>query len=160
MRYPAGYGAAAPWRGDNGKDNRGRNKPLLPGTSMPAHEPLPLVFIYQPAPGPTQDGRARSKEWILEFAPSYPTEIDPLTGWTGSRDPFAHIRLRFPDQNSAIAFAERQGWPYEVRDPPVRRFQPKSYADRFRYDLANAIARAQLAWDGEVSIADLGLVAR
>jgi hypothetical protein len=65
-----------------------------------------------------------------------------------------------PDQNNAIAFAERQGWLYEVRDPPVRRFQPKSYADRFRYDLANAISRAQLARDGEVSVADLGLAAR
>jgi hypothetical protein len=127
---------------------------------MLAHEPLPLAYIYQPAPRPTQYGRARSKEWILEFAPLYPTEIDPLMGWTGSRDPFAHIRLRFPDQESAIAFAERQGWPYEARDPPVRRFEPKSYADNFRYDLANAISRAQRAWDGEVSTTDLGAQTR
>ena len=148
------------WYRDDWAENRSRNEPLLPGTSMAAHGPLPVAYIYQPAPRPTQYGRARSKEWVLEFAPLYPMEIDPLMGWTGSRDPFAHIRMRFPDQESAIAFAERQGWPYEVRDPPVRRFEPKSYADNFRYDLADAIFRTQRSWDGEVSPGDPGLAAR
>jgi hypothetical protein len=133
-------------------DNLSRNPPRLPGTSMPARRELPLAYIHQPAPSPTQSGRAR-KEWVVEFEPMDPPEIDPLTGWIGSQDPFPHIRLRFPDQQSAIEFAERQGWRYEVRDPPVRRFRPKSYADNFRYDLADAIARVQQRWDGSLSIA-------
>jgi ETC complex I subunit conserved region len=73
-------------------------------------------------------------------------------GWIGSRDPFPHIRLRFPDRQSAIEFAKRQGWPYVVQNPPVRRFRPKSYADNFRYDMADAIARAERPWDGQLSI--------
>jgi hypothetical protein len=134
-------------------DNRGRNRPRLPGTSTPARWKLPLAYIYQPAPSPTQSRRARN-EWVLQFEPTEPPEIDPLTGWIGSRDPFPHIQLRFPDQESAIELAERQGWRYEVREPPVRRFRPKSHADNFRYDLADAIARARQGWDGSVSIAD------
>jgi hypothetical protein len=63
-------------------------------------------------------------------------------GWTGDDDPFAQIRLNFPDLQSAVAFAERHGWPYRVEDPPPQRTHLLSYADRFRYDLANAIRRA------------------
>ena len=135
-------------------DNQGRSIPLLPGTSLPARRELPLAYVYQPAPSPTQSGQARTREWLLEFEPSSPPEIEPLMGWTASRDPFAHIRLRFPDRQSAIEFAERQGWPYVVRDPPPRSFRPKSYADNFRYDLADAITRAGRRWDGQVSVDD------
>jgi hypothetical protein len=133
-------------------DNRSRAAPLLPGTSLPARRDLPLAYIYQPAPAPTQSGRARTREWLLEFEPASPPEIEPLMGWTASRDPFPHIRLRFPDRQSAIEFAERRGWPYVVQDPPPRRFRPKSYADNFRYNLADAITRAERPWDGEVSV--------
>jgi hypothetical protein len=75
-------------------------------------------------------------------------------GWTASRDPFGHIRLSFPDPQSAIEFAERQGWRYELRDPPGRRFRPKSYADNFRYELADTIARVRPPWDGSMLITD------
>jgi ETC complex I subunit conserved region len=132
-------------------DGQGRSEPQLPGTSMPARAQLPLAYIYQPAPSPTQSGRGR-EEWVLEFEPSSPPEIEPLMGWISSRDPFAHIRLRFPDRQSAIEFAERQGWPYVVQNPPLRRFRPREYADNFRYDLAHAIARAERPWDGQLSI--------
>jgi hypothetical protein len=122
---------------------------------MPAPGQLPLAYIYQPAPSPTQSAPGR-KEWVLEFEPSSPPEIEPLMGWIASRDPFAHLRLRFPDQQSAIEFAEKQGWPYVVQNPPVRRFRPRSYADNFRYDMADAITRAGRPWDGKMSIADRG----
>jgi hypothetical protein len=75
-------------------------------------------------------------------------------GWISSRDPFAHIRLRFPDRQSAIEFAGEQGWPNVVQNPPVRRIRPKSYADSFRYDLGDVIARAARPWDGNMSITE------
>jgi ETC complex I subunit conserved region len=88
---------------------------------------IPVAYIYQPARSPMQSGLARLHEWVLEFAPWSAAEIEPLMGWTSSRDPFASIpRLRFPDRESAIAFAERHGWHYLARDPPIRRFRPKS----------------------------------
>jgi hypothetical protein len=138
-------------RSDDWRDNQSRNEPRLPGTSAPARQPLPLAYIHQPAPSPMQSGRG-GREWVLEFEPSSPPEIEPLMGWISSRDPFAHIRLRFPDRQSAIEFAERQGWPYVMQNPPLRRFRPREYADNFRYDLAHAIARAEQPWDGQLSI--------
>jgi hypothetical protein len=135
------------------RDNQSRTIPRLPGTSIPAPGQLPLAYIYQPAPSPTQSAPVR-KEWVLEFERSSPPEIDPLMGWIGSRDPFPHIRLRFPDRQSAIEFAERQGWPYLVQNPQVRRFQPREYADNFRYELGDAIARTERPWDGKVAITE------
>jgi ETC complex I subunit conserved region len=37
-------------------------------------------------------------------------------GWTGSADPMAHFRLMFSNREAAVAYAERQGLAYEVRD--------------------------------------------
>ena len=133
------------------RDNQNRSIPRLPGTSLPAPGQLPLAYIYQPAPSPTQSAPGR-REWVLEFEPSSSPEIEPLMGWVGSRDPFAHIRLRFPDRQSAIEFAEKQGWPYVVQSPPLRRFRPREYADNFKYELGDAIARAERPWDGQLSI--------
>lgn len=136
-------------------DNQRRGIPRLPGTSMPAIGELPLVYIYRPAPSATQGGAARSQDWVLEFSRWAAAEIEPLMGWAGSRDPLASaLRLRFPNRESAIAFAEQQGWTYLVRDPPMRRFRPKSYADNFKYELSDALLRAQRRWGDTVSITD------
>jgi hypothetical protein len=129
----------------------------LPGSSMPAQRSVPVARIYQPAPSPMQCAPFGRREWVLEFAPASPRDIEPLMGWTSGQDPFAAVtQLRFRDLQSAIDFAERQGWHYLVREPPVRRFKPKSYADNFRYDLASALTRAQRPWDGGMSIAGTG----
>jgi len=120
---------------------------------MPAYRPVPVAHIYQPARSPMQGGLARRNEWVLEFEPWARSDREPLMGWRTSEDPFASIqRLRFPDRQSAIAFAERQGWHYVAHDPPARRIHPKSYADNFRYDLAEAILRSQQAQDAGARI--------
>jgi hypothetical protein len=62
-------------------------------------------------------------------------------GWTESVDPFAAVPLHFPDLQSAIAFAERQGWRYQVRDSAVGAYrQARASA---RYDASGALARVQ-----------------
>jgi hypothetical protein len=43
-----------------------------------------------------------------------------------------HVKL-FPDKESAVAFAARQGWPYAVFEPHKPKARPKSYADNFRW---------------------------
>ena len=37
-------------------------------------------------------------------------------GWTTTSDPYRPIRLRFPNYESAINYAEQNNWPYIVRD--------------------------------------------
>jgi hypothetical protein len=61
-------------------------------------------------------GRAGTRRWILEFEPQSAPFIEPLMGWIGSTDPMAQVRLAFPTREAAVAYAQRQGLNYEVRD--------------------------------------------
>lgn len=118
-------------------------RPVLPGGGTPADPwSIPLVRIHQPGRSVTQSAPGRG-EWVLDFAPSARPPMDPLTGWTGGEDPLAHLRLRFPDRGSAVAFAERHGWRYEVTEPPPRRARYRTYAEQLRTDLSGAIRRVE-----------------
>jgi hypothetical protein len=74
------------------------------------------VVIYQPAKSAMTSGRAATKRWLLEYEPQSAPFIEPLMGWTGSADPMAQMRLTFPSREAAVAYAERQGLDYEVRE--------------------------------------------
>ena len=45
-----------------------------------------VARIYKPAKTAMQSGVARTKRWILEYAPENARQIDPLMGWTSSDD--------------------------------------------------------------------------
>ena len=89
--------------------------------------------IYKPAQTAMQSGPARTKEWVLEYEPEVPREIDPLMGWTSSRDMKSQIVLAFDTKEEAIAYAERNGIAYRLSEAKPRRAVRKSYADNFRY---------------------------
>jgi hypothetical protein len=80
-----------------------------------------------------QSGDARTKEWVLEYEPESPREIEPLMGWTSSADMRSQIRLSFETKQEAIAYAERNGIAYRLEEPKPRRPVRKSYADNFKY---------------------------
>ncbi|MGE0846868.1 MAG: ETC complex I subunit [Flavobacteriaceae bacterium] len=90
--------------------------------------------IFRPARTAMQSGKRNTMEWALEFEPEASREIEPLMGYTSSRDMKQQLRLRFDTREEAIAYAERNGIPYVVVDyhEPVRR--KASYSDNFRYD--------------------------
>lgn len=92
------------------------------------------VRIYRPAKTAMQSGHRNTRLWVMEFEPAGPKEIDPLMGWTGSRDTQGQVRLRFANKEEAVAYAERHGHSYRIVDPHVRRIRPKSYAENFRFD--------------------------
>ena len=89
------------------------------------------VRIYKPAKTAMQQGRAGTDLWILEFEPGA-REVEPLMGWTSSRDTRRQLRLRFDSKDDAIAYAEKNGLMYSVEEPHDRTVRPKAYADNFR----------------------------
>lgn len=118
-----------------------RSTPRLPGSNLPSSGHVPSVRIYQPSRSMTQSAPFQ-RQWVIEFERGKPSFSEPLMGWAGSVDTFDQIRLKFPDRDSAVAFAERQGWTYTVNEPPRRRVRPKSYAADLRRALqASAVAR-------------------
>jgi hypothetical protein len=104
----------------------------------------PRVRIRCLARSVTQAGQARSRRWVLEFEPESRPWIEPLMGWTASADTRQQVRLTFPTREAAIAFAERQGWRWRVREPAPQRFRP-AYPDGATAE-APAVELAELAW--------------
>ena len=40
--------------------------------------------IYRPARNAMTSGMAKTRKWVLEYAPASAREVDPLMGWTSS----------------------------------------------------------------------------
>lgn len=89
--------------------------------------------IYKPAKTAMQSGLARTKDWVLEHEPEIAREIDPLMGWTSSRDTRQQVKLTFDTKEEAVAYAERNGIPYALEEPTPRKMVRKAYADNFKF---------------------------
>lgn len=77
--------------------------------------------IYKPARTAMQSGTARTRGWVLDYAPSESRELDPLMGWTGSGDTQAQVRLRFPTKEAALDYAREHGIDAVVTEPKTRK---------------------------------------
>ncbi|KPQ06731.1 MAG: ETC complex I subunit conserved region [Rhodobacteraceae bacterium HLUCCA12] len=89
--------------------------------------------IYRPARNAMQSGTARTKQWVLEFAPAQARFTEPLMGWTGSADTQTQVRLRFATQAEAEDFAQAHGIDYLVVPPKMRapNIRPGGYGENF-----------------------------
>lgn len=93
----------------------------------------PKARIYQPAKTAMQSGRAKTRQWLLEYDPA-PKQIDPLIGWTGSASTVQQIRMKFPNKEAAIAFAVEEAIPYAVEETHTRTPKRKSYSENFAFN--------------------------
>lgn len=90
--------------------------------------------IYKPARNAMQSGKAKTKQWVLEFEPSDRKSLDPLMGWSGSGDTLAQVRLHFDSLEEAQSYADAQGLDPEVMAPHPVKVHKRNYADKFAYD--------------------------
>ncbi len=92
--------------------------------------------IYKPARNAMTSGTARTRNWVLEFAPAAPREVDPLMGWTSSRDTQSQVKLRFHSKEAALEYAREHGIDAEVLEPHERRFniRPRGYGENFAHE--------------------------
>ncbi|HEX7820226.1 MAG TPA: NADH dehydrogenase ubiquinone Fe-S protein 4 [Sphingobium sp.] len=88
--------------------------------------------IYQTPKNAMQSGRARTATWMLEYEPAEAKKPDPLTGWAGSGDTLEQVKLGFPTEAAARAYADRYGIAYHVVATPPRTLKIQAYADNFR----------------------------
>lgn len=80
-----------------------------------------------------QSGHAQESAWILEYEPREPQRPDPLTGWAGSGDTRAQVRIGFPTLDAAKVYAEKHGLTYHVSaEGGPRSLKLQAYADNFR----------------------------
>ena len=89
--------------------------------------------IYKPAQNVMQQGKGATRDWVLEYVPNQPRQIEPLMGWTSSSDTKRQIKLSFATKDEAIAYAKENGIAFRLEEPPVSKIRPKSYAENFKY---------------------------
>ncbi|ALR20513.1 MULTISPECIES: ETC complex I subunit [Sphingobium] len=88
--------------------------------------------IYQIQKNALQSGKALTHKWVLEYAPAEAKKPDPLTGWAGSGDMKQQLKLTFPSEEAARAYAEREGIAYTVIQTAPKSLKIQAYADNFR----------------------------
>jgi ETC complex I subunit conserved region len=97
-----------------------------------------VARIYKPARTAMQSGTAKTKDWVLDYEPEQPREIEPLMGWTSSGDMRQQVRLQFGSAEEAIAYAERHGIPYQVSEVRPQARRGLSYSDNFAFKRRDA----------------------
>ncbi len=88
-------------------------------------------LIFKPSKSAMQSGLNNSKKWCLcniEMNESY---ISSKFCWNGSSNPEKQIKLFFDNLESAINFAKKNNYDYEVQKPNKRSQIKKSYAENF-----------------------------
>jgi hypothetical protein len=88
--------------------------------------------IYQIQKNAMQSGKALTHKWVLDFVQSEARKPDPLTGWAGSGDTQSQVKLTFPSQEAAVAYAQKQGIDYSIVPTPPKTLKIQAYADNFR----------------------------
>ena len=114
-----GQAVTIPSAKDIGKCTADRKSAVLPSDALAIIRPFERTL--------PSSGRSRINDWRLEFERRTPPFLDPLTGWTGGRDPLAHISLRFPTRLAATNYCQRNGVRYDVRE----RAQAKMYLQAY-----------------------------
>ncbi|MGI1663768.1 ETC complex I subunit [Palleronia sp. KMU-117] len=96
--------------------------------------------IFQPARTAMSSGTAKTRHWVLEFAPESARDIDPLMGWTSSSDTQSQVRLRFETKDEAIDYAKEHGIDALVSEPKARKpnLRQRGYGENFATDRRGA----------------------
>lgn len=89
--------------------------------------------IYQPARTAMSSGTAKTRNWVLDYAPASARDVDPLMGWTSSDDTQSQVRLRFDTCEAALEYAEAHGIDAQVFEPKKRKpnVRPGGYGENF-----------------------------
>ena len=90
-----------------------------------------LARIFKPSKSSMSSGRARTREWLLEFEPASARRPDPLMGWSSSSDMNGQIKLAFETQEEAVAYCQAHGIAFQLAVEKPRRHVIKAYADNF-----------------------------
>ena len=89
--------------------------------------------IFKPARNAMTSGMAKTRSWVMVFAPQSAREVDPLMGWTSSDDTQSQVRLRFDTKEAALEYADAHGIEVDLQEPKIRKanVRPGGYGENF-----------------------------
>ena len=88
-------------------------------------------LIFQPPKSAMQSGLNNSRRWCLSNIEINESFLSSKFCWNGSSNPEKQIKLFFNELDSAISFAKKNDYDYEVQMPNKRSLIKKSYAENF-----------------------------
>ena len=93
-----------------------------------------LARIFRPSKTAMQSGKAKTKDWVLEFEPSAARRSDPLMGWTQTSDTASsQVVLSFDTKEEAVRYAEQHGIAFQLFDDKPAKRIIKAYSDNFAF---------------------------
>ncbi|KAK2845508.1 hypothetical protein Q7C36_010362 [Tachysurus vachellii] len=90
------------------------------------------VRIFVPTRNTMQAGVQNVKKWKMDFDTRERWE-NPLMGWASTADPLSNMTLTFSTKEDAIAFAEKNGWSYDITEKRTPKPRVKSYGANFSW---------------------------
>ncbi|XP_019954680.2 NADH dehydrogenase [ubiquinone] iron-sulfur protein 4, mitochondrial [Paralichthys olivaceus] len=107
---------------------------ISPVTGVPEeHIKTRKVHIFVPTKTAMQSGINSTKKWKIDFDTRERWE-NPLMGWASTADPLSNMVLSFSSKEDAVAFAEKNGWSYDITDKRAAKPRVKSYGANFSWD--------------------------
>ncbi|XP_066510780.1 NADH dehydrogenase [ubiquinone] iron-sulfur protein 4, mitochondrial-like [Hoplias malabaricus] len=91
------------------------------------------VRIFVPTRTAMQSGVQNTKKWKMDFDTRERWE-NPLMGWASTADPLSNMVLTFSSKEDAVAFAEKNGWSYDITERRTSKPRVKSYGANFSWD--------------------------
>jgi len=90
--------------------------------------------VYKPARNAEQAGWNNTNLWKIELDLQERWE-NPTIGYCSNADPLSSIsmQLDFPSADDAIAFCEKNKWPYTVEREQIHQIKPKAYGSNFHW---------------------------
>ena len=93
-----------------------------------------LARIFRPSKTAMQSGKAKTKDWVLEFEPRDARRSDPLMGWTQTGDTeSSQVLLSFDTKEEAVRYADQHGIAFQLLDSKPAKRIIKAYADNFAF---------------------------
>lgn len=93
-----------------------------------------LARIFRPSKNAMQSGKARTREWVLEYEATDARRPDPLMGWTQTSDTrSSQVSLEFDTKEDAVRYALQHEIAFQLIDPKPAKRIIKAYADNFAF---------------------------
>merc|ERR1711918_341383 len=115
-----------------------RHEIVDPVSGIPESQLSRKVYIFSPTKSAMQSGAEKIGMWKIEFE-NPERWRNPLMGYVSSADPSSNLKMKFPTKESALAYAEKMGYDYELQESVYPeecsndRDIVKSYSDVFKF---------------------------
>jgi len=90
------------------------------------------AIIYKPTRSASQSGKANHNHWLMRFVHDGTRKIEPVMGWTSTKDMMQEVIMRFVSLDSAMKYAKKNNIEYEVTPAQEHKLIIRSYAENFK----------------------------